>query len=106
MIKKSLIEEVKDRLVATYNPLQIYLFGSYAWGTPDEESDLDLLVVVEKSDEKTYHRPIPGYEALQGLGVPNDIIVCTKNEFDRQAAAVTTLIHKIVNQGKKIYERT
>ncbi len=33
----------------------IYLFGSYAWGNPDDESDLDLLVIMKASDEKKSH---------------------------------------------------
>ncbi len=40
------MEDVKNRLVRAYNPLTIYLFGSYAWGTPTEDSDLDLVIVV------------------------------------------------------------
>jgi Polymerase beta, Nucleotidyltransferase len=47
MINQAIIEEVKNRLIKTYNPIAIYLFGSHAWGKPDEESDLDLLIVVE-----------------------------------------------------------
>ncbi len=44
MIEKKVIDEVKNRLVNTYNPIAIYLFGSYAWGIPTEDSDLDLLI--------------------------------------------------------------
>lgn len=61
MISKETIEEVKNRLVKTYDPIAIYLFGSYAWGHPDDESDLDLLIVVDKSDEKSHRRCIPGF---------------------------------------------
>jgi len=43
MISQETIEEVKNRLVKTYDPISIYLFGSYAWGHPTEDSDLDLL---------------------------------------------------------------
>ena len=50
MTKPEIIETVKERLIKTYNPKTIYLFGSYAWGTPDEDSDLDLLVVIESSE--------------------------------------------------------
>ena len=48
MITNEVIEEVKNRLVKTYDPLAIYLFGSYAWGTPTEESDLDLVIIVDQ----------------------------------------------------------
>lgn len=105
MINKETIEEVKNRLVKTYNPIAIYLFGSYAWGTPTEDSDLDLLIVVDKSDEKSYKRPIPGYDALFGLGVPKDLIIYTKEEFDQRSKDITTLCYKIEKDGKVIYAR-
>ena len=56
MISQEVIEEVKNRLIKTYNPIAIYLFGSYAWGTPNEDSDLDLLIVVDKSEERSFDR--------------------------------------------------
>ena len=41
-ISKSTIQEAVNRLANTYQPLTIYLFGSYAWGEPRVESDLDF----------------------------------------------------------------
>lgn len=105
MISKDIIEEVKNRLVKTYNPVAIYLFGSYAWGSPTEDSDLDLMIIVEASDEKSYRRPIPGYDALFGMGISKDIIVHTKEVFDRRSDDVTTLEYKIKNKGKVLYAR-
>ena len=53
MISETTIHEVVQRLVNEFNPEQVILFGSYAWGTPSEEdSDLDLLVIVPQSDEE------------------------------------------------------
>ncbi|MEZ7892672.1 MAG: nucleotidyltransferase domain-containing protein [Candidatus Wallbacteria bacterium] len=103
MISENLIEEVKNRLVFTYNPLEIYLFGSYAWGQPDDSSDLDLLVVIDHSNEKTYKRPIPGIRSLVGLKIAKDILVYTKEEFNGMSGDVSTLCYKIKNEGKKIY---
>jgi len=106
MINKETIEEVKNRLVKTYDPVAIYLFGSYAWGHPDKESDLDLLIVVEKSDEKSYRRPIAGYKALRGLeDISKDIIVQTQEIFDRRSQEKTTLEFKIKRDGKVLYAR-
>ena len=79
MKNKAIIEEVKKRLIEAYNPVAIYLFGSYAWGSPTEESDLDLLIVVDESDEKSYKRPIVGYRALRGLDISKDLIIKTKD---------------------------
>jgi predicted nucleotidyltransferase len=105
MISKETMEEVKNRLVKTYNPIAIYIFGSYAWGSPTEDSDLDLLIVVDKSDEKSYKRPIPGYDALFGMGISKDIIVHTKEVFDRRSSDVTTLEYKIKMEGRVLYAR-
>lgn len=106
MISKSLINEVKKRLVKVYDPLKIYLFGSYAWGNPTEDSDLDLMIVVEKSDEKRYKRSVRGYISLAGLCVSNDIIVYTSKEFDEKSKDITRLSYKIKNEGEIIYAKS
>lgn len=106
MINKAVIDEVKNRLVKTYDPLAIYLFGSYAWGTPTKDSDLDLLIIVEKSEEKSYKRPLPGQRVLFGLGISKDLIVYTKEEFDRYSADATSLCHKIGQAGRIIYAKS
>jgi hypothetical protein len=49
-LNQDLLDEVTRRLAAEFQPEQIWLVGSHAWGQPDEESDLDLLVVVRDSD--------------------------------------------------------
>ena len=105
MVNKDVLEEVKNRLVETYNPIAIYLFGSYVWGKPTEDSDLDLLIVVDKSDEKSFDRVRPGHRALCGLGISKDLIVYTKDEFERISNNVTTLGYKIRREGKVIYAR-
>jgi len=105
MIKKETIEEVKRRLVEVYNPIAIYIFGSYAWGCPTEDSDLDLLIVIDNSDEKTYKRPVAGYRALRGLNISKDLIVKTKKEFEQASDNITTLSYKVKNDGELIYAR-
>ena len=105
MVNKDVLEEVKNRLVATYNPIEIYLFGSYVWGKPTEDSDLDLLIVIDQSDEKSYNRVRPGQRALFGLGIANDLIIYTKDEFERVSNNITTLGYKIKREGKVIYAR-
>ncbi len=105
MIKREVIEEVKNRLVKAYDPIAIYLFGSYAWGTPTEDSDLDLLIVVETSDEKSYKRPVLGHHVLYGLDVSKDLIVYTREEFEKRSKDKTTLCFKVENEGELIYAR-
>ena len=106
MIHQEIIDEVKNRLVKTYSPVAIYLFGSYAWGKPSEDSDLDLLIVIEHSEEKTYKRLYPGQKALFGLGVSKDLIVYTQEEFEKYSNDATSLCYKIKRDGELIYSNS
>lgn len=106
MIDHETINEVVKRLVGVYNPEKIYLFGSYAWGTPNEDSDLDLLVVVNESNEKSHRRTIPGIHALWGLEIAKDLLVYTQQEFNDRVSYETTLVHKVGIYGKVLYVRS
>lgn len=105
MVNKSLMQEATNRLVKVYDPLKIYLFGSYAWGHPDEESDVDLLIIVDKSEEKIYKRAIHAFDPLYDLDLSTDILVLTREEFEQRADNITTLYYKIKRQGKIVYAK-
>lgn len=106
MITSDVIAEVTRRLVGVYDPEKIYLFGSYAWGHPDDESDLDLLVVLKDSTEKSHRRCLLGRQSLWGLDIAKDLMVYTQKEFDERVGDSTTLIYKIYNQGRVLYARS
>jgi uncharacterized protein len=55
-LDKNLLETVTQRLVAEFQPEQVWLYGSHAWGNPHEDSDVDLFVVVPDSDETPIRR--------------------------------------------------
>ena len=105
MIDAKTIEEVKNRLITLYNPDEIYLFGSYAWGKPDEDSDLDLLVVVDCYKADWYRDIVEGHKALIGLCIPKDILLYEKAFFDSASKDKTTFCYKIKQKGKKIYAK-
>lgn len=105
MIEKKDVSKVVDCLVKVYHPLKIYLFGSHAWGQPVDASDLDVFIVVDKSDEPSYRRPVKGYHALFGMNVDTEILVNTQSEFDATASDITTLAYKIKNEGKLLYAK-
>ena len=106
LITDAHIEEIKNRLVKVYAPLTIYIFGSYAWGTPDEESDIDLMIIVPESDNpKTHQRTIKGYDALYGMGIAKELMVLTEKEFNERAANKNYLAYKVKNYGTCIYTR-
>lgn len=105
MISKQQIEEVKQRLIKTYDPLAIYIFGSYAWGHPTEDSDLDLLVVVDQYKHDRFSDMAEGHKSLIGMNISKDILLYTKEQFEKSIADNLSLCHKIFKNGEKIYAK-
>ena len=97
-------EEIKNRLVALYKPSTIYIFGSYAWGNPRKDSDLDIAVIVKESEDKPYRRIQKGTLALWDIDIPIDLLVFTIDEFSEKLQYRGTLQNKILRKGEKIYE--
>ena len=98
------LKEAVRRIVASFNPERIILFGSFAYGQPTADSDMDLLVVM-KTDEKPHKRAVPVRKALKGMGMPKDIIVKTPEEFERFKDIVGTIVYPAAHLGRVIYER-
>ncbi len=103
-VDKTLIDDVKNRIVAAVDPEKIILFGSYAYGKPSKNSDLDILVIM-KSDLPRYKRSIPIYRALAGMLIPKDIIVYTPREVEEWDNVSQAFVTTAVSRGKKIYEK-
>lgn len=101
-ISKFPIELIKDRLIEAYSPSAIYIFGSYAWGNPTEDSDLDLAVVVKNSNQKKYKRSVLGHEVLSGLHFSKDIVVYTEDEFQNSQTEKSSLCYKIEHEAIQI----
>lgn len=102
-INQNLLDEVTARLAAEFQPEQVWLFGSYAWGEPDEDSDLDLLVVVSHSDETPVRRSQRAHRCLRGLGIAKDVLVKTRAELDRFRHVRSSLEAEILQRGRLIY---
>lgn len=82
----------------------IVLFGSHAWGEPGPDSDFDILVIVQESNEEFYKRPVTGYRALRGIKESIEIIVMTLKEYREASVPPASLFNKIMRQGVKLYE--
>lgn len=102
-IQPGLLEKAVERLKSEFQPEQIWLFGSHAWGTPTEDSDVDLMVIVPSSDERPIRRMQRAQRCLRGIGFAKDVLVNTRSEFDRYRHLTTSLSHKIFEQGRKLY---
>ena len=98
-----LLAQITQKLVVNLHPEQIILFGSYAYGEPTEDSDVDLLVIVTQSDEPRYRRSRQAYRVLRGIGISKDILVMTRAEVERKANVPSSLINQVLSQGKVLY---
>jgi len=105
MISQKQIEEIIKRVASSYKPEKIILFGSYAYGTPSEESDLDLLVIVKSSKRPRYQRAREIRKHLWGISdVPKDILVYTQEEIDEWKEVKEAFITSIMKKGRVLYE--
>ncbi len=102
-LQASVLEEITSRLVEEFHPEKIVLFGSHAWGRPDEDSDVDLLVIVSDSDDKPTERSRRAHSCLSGLMVPKDVLVRTRRELERFADVHASLECEILQRGKVLY---
>lgn len=102
MISEQKIEEVKNRIVENFHPEKIILFGSYTKGIPNEDSDLDLLVVL-KSDVPRKERRLPIYRLLHDFKFPIDLLVYTPEEIEYWKDTPMAFITQVYNEGRVIY---
>lgn len=91
------------RIVEAYQPEAVYLFGSRARGTADDESDVDLLVVVPADASPERRRPQLAVHALRGVGVPVDTVVMTRPAFELRAHVVNSLPETALREGRLLY---
>ncbi len=102
-INEDLLQTVTQRLVAEFQPEQVWLYGSHAWGNPHDDSDVDLLVVVPHSDETPIRRSQRAHRCLRGLRMPKDVLVETRQEVDRVKERKTSLENIILTRGRRLY---
>ncbi|GHT57798.1 hypothetical protein FACS1894109_10730 [Spirochaetia bacterium] len=98
------ITAIKDIIIQTIPVEQVYLFGSYAYGVPNADSDLDFYVILK--DDAPY-KEIDAEDiirhALYGKkSMPTDILVIKKSRFDYRRTA-TTLEREVATKGVLLY---
>jgi predicted nucleotidyltransferase len=103
MADERTLSEIVRRLVDALRPDFIYLFGSTARGEADDDSDLDLMVIVPWSDEPGYRRDIAALRSLRGVASAVDVLVWTRDEFDRRLHLRASLPATVVREGRVLY---
>ncbi len=97
------LPEIVRRLCAALAPVMVYLYGSCAEGNIGPDSDIDLLAVVQDSELDFFERGAIAYRALRGLGVPFDIQVYTREEFESRAALPVSFERTVRTKGRVVY---
>jgi len=104
MINKKIITKATKLLVSKFHPERIILFGSYARGTADERSDVDILIIcpVKKDRLKLM---VEMDKTLEELELARDIIILTPKEFEIDKEIPGTVARYAWKEGKLLYER-
>lgn len=97
------IRQIIDRIVREFKPESIILFGSYAWGTPKKDSDLDLLVIKDDPQKNTREMAIELEKILIRRNMPLDLIVYKPQQIKKRLAVNDPFISKILISGKVLY---
>ena len=105
ILPEEILKEMVNRLVGEFQPEKIILFGSYAWGTPNQDSDIDMLIIVPASNLPPVKRAIRAHQCLRELFVPKDILVKTRAEVERARRVYASLTSRILEEGKTLYGR-
>lgn len=103
-ITEKVIEDVLQKILDHANPEMVVLFGSYAWGAPTRDSDLDLLVV-KKSELRRDERALEISRLFANRMFPIDIIVYTPDEVGQYQKIEGSFIKDILENGRVLYDR-
>jgi predicted nucleotidyltransferase len=103
-VTDTLLADITRRIVEKFQPYKVVLFGSYAYGTPDPDSDVDLLVVMD-SDEPMAQRIRRVTEVAKVRFLPMDIIVRTPDEMAQRLVMGDFFLAEILDKGKVLYRR-
>lgn len=101
---KQVIERMVDKLAREYRPERVVLFGSYAYGTPDEESDIDLLII-KNTPEAFIDRWATVRRILSDpkRRTPLETLILTPEEVSQRLEIGDQFIMEILEKGKVLY---
>ncbi len=96
------IEDISRRIADEFQPESVLLFGSYAWGAPTEDSDVDLLVILP-FDGKAVAKSVEMRLKIRPP-FPVDLLVRTPEKIRERLMLGDPFIRSILEKGKVLYE--
>lgn len=103
-ITMAAIRRLAAEIAEKFHPEKIILFGSYAYGEPNEDSDVDLLIVMPTRNMISQSARIR--LAINQVLFPLDLIVRTPKELKWRIEEGDWFLREIVGKGKVLYEAT
>lgn len=103
VVTQEKIQEIAEKIAREYDPEKIILFGSWVWGKPNQDSDVDILVI-KKSNQPRMEREREVRSMLSPVGIPLDILVYTPSELKEKIEDDRNLfLEDIIHNGKILY---
>ncbi len=103
MVSQKEIQAICDVIVREFAPLQIILFGSYAYGTPREDSDVDLLVVMAIPASEQRDKAVEMRQRLPRR-FPMDLLVRSPAEIAYRVSHNDWFLREILEKGDVLYD--
>jgi predicted nucleotidyltransferase len=106
---EQLVRQMVQAIVEAVAPRRIYLFGSLARGSETAGSDVDLLIVEDQAfgpDRNRWSELKRIRRSLRPFRMPKDILVYSRDEFEKWADSVNHVIAHAVREGRLLYERS
>lgn len=102
-------QEIVSRLSTNPNVSEIILFGSYAWGQPNKDSDVDLLIILNQEGLlNSYMAKLMKRAEISDIlediekNIPIDILVYTREEWEKVLSLGSSFSKKIISQGLRL----
>jgi len=103
MVLQNEIEKAVEILRRAGQPKKIILFGSYARGDMNSESDVDFLVVQEAAHDRAAEM-VKLRRHLSPLRIPVDIVVVSVADYQKWSTTPGNLFYEVATEGKALYE--
>ena len=103
MVDPKDIQATCDDIVREFSPLKVILFGSYAYGTPTEDSDVDLLVVMPIPESQTRRQAVEIRQRIPRR-FRMDLVVRSPEEIARRVSLNDWFLREITQEGQVLYE--
>ena len=102
LLVREKITEIAERIGRLYQPKKIILFGSYAYGNPTVDSDVDLLVI--KNDAGSFISEQQKVRRIIGGELAADVLIRSDADIDRRLQLGDFFLGEILSQGICLYE--